>query len=48
MIVDIETAQEELEQLIELAKSGEQVLIQDGDSIVQLAPIPEDSESKDR
>lgn len=39
MIIDVETAQDELEQLIELAKGGEEVLIRDGDSIVRLVPI---------
>lgn len=39
MIADVEVAQEELEELVELAKAGEEVLIRDGDTIVQLKPI---------
>ncbi len=39
MIVDVEAAQEELEELVEFAKAGEEVLIRDGDTIVQLKPI---------
>ncbi|MCC6329252.1 MAG: hypothetical protein IT174_12100 [Acidobacteria bacterium] len=39
MIVDVEVAQEELGELVELAKAGEDVLIRDGDTIVQLEPI---------
>jgi len=39
LIVDVETAQHKLEQLIELAKSDEEVLVQDGNAIVRLEPI---------
>ncbi len=39
MIVDVEVAQEELEELVERANAGEEALIRDGDTIVHLKPI---------
>lgn len=44
MIVDVNVAQDELEQLIDLPRSGEEVLIRDGVSIVRLEPIFGDDE----
>lgn len=46
-VVNLEVAEVELESLIERARSGEEILVQDGENIVRLEPIFEDNTEVD-
>lgn len=46
-IFEVAEAERELEDLVERARSGEEILIRDGENIVKLEPIPRDEHVPD-